>query len=309
MTKQSPKADVYSRVTNRIIESLEAGTRPWLKPWSTPKDDRLPELPVRANGTAYRGVNILLLWGDALDKGFTCKTWMTFKQAEERGGHVRKGEKGSTVVYADKATKTETDGTGEEVQREFGFMKSYTVFNVEQIDGLGEAFYQRPTPYDESQTPQLIEQAEAFFVNTGAEFRHRGDRAFYRIAGDFIQLPPLKAFRDAESYAATKAHELIHWTGAIGRMDREFGTRFGDKAYAFEELVAELGSAFLCSALGITPEPRGDHASYLAHWLQVLKADKRAIFTAATHAQRAADYLHGLQATPEEIVEALSEAA
>lgn len=300
---KTDKTDVYTRVTNRIIESLEAGTRPWVKPWSAPKDDTLPLLPLRGNGVAYRGINILLLWGEAIDKGFTCNTWMTYKQAEERGAHIRKGEKGSTVVYANKATKTELDATGEELEREFGFLKSYTVFNAEQIEGLPEAFYVKPALRDDAEMPQVIDAAEQFFAGTGAEFRHGGNRAFYRVAGDFIQLPPVKAFRDAESYTATKAHELIHWTGAIGRMDREFGKRFGDKAYAFEELVAELGSAFLCAALGLVPERREDHAAYLATWLAVLKQDKRAIFLAASHAQRAADFLHGLQTKDEPIEE------
>jgi antirestriction protein ArdC len=128
---QSLKTDVYTRVTDRIIQALEAGTRPWLKPWSASKDDRLPLLPLRSNGTPYRGINVLLLWGDAMDKGFACKTWMTFKQVEERGAHVRKGEHGSTVVYADRATTTETNDEGEEVERGFAFMKAYTIFNVE----------------------------------------------------------------------------------------------------------------------------------------------------------------------------------
>lgn len=172
-------------------------------------------------------------------------------------------------------------------------MKAYTVFNVEQIEGL-PAQYQ-PTPAPDVAPLPLIEDAEAFFTGTGAVFRHGGNQAFYAPAADFIQLPPPEAFRDAESYAATKAHELTHWTGHKDRMAREFGKRFGDKAYAFEELVAELGSAFLCADLGVTPETREDHASYLAHWLDVLKSDKRAIFTAAAHAQRAADYLHSLQ--------------
>jgi antirestriction protein ArdC len=150
---------------------------------------------------------------------------------------------------------------------------------------------------DEKREPlALIEEAERFFTATGAVFRHGGNRAFYAPSADFIQLPPAEAFKDAESYAATKAHELTHWSGHERRLARSFGKRFGDQAYAFEELVAELGAAFLCAGLGITPEPREDHAAYLAHWLDVLKQDKRAIFTAAAHAQRAADFLAGLAA-------------
>lgn len=294
-TNDTPRADIYERVTARIVESLEAGTRPWLKPWSSPTDDRLPALPLRANGTPYRGVNILLLWGAAIDGGYRSNVWMTFKQAEEKGAHVRKGERGSLVVYADRYTKRETDDHGEESEREIAFLKGYTVFNVEQIEGLPAELYTPPAPIDDGRTPELIEDAEAFIARTGATVRHGGGRAFYSTASDHIQMPPPQAFKDAESYTATKAHELVHWTGHPSRNAREFGKRFGDRAYAFEELVAELGAAFLCADLGITPEPREDHASYLAHWLKVLKEDKRAIFTAASHAQKAADFLHGLQ--------------
>lgn len=295
MMTATHQADVYTRVTDRIIAALETGTRPWMQPWEAGKQDRQPLLPLRSCGTHYRGINVLLLWGDTIDKGFTCNRWMTYKQAEELKGHVRKGEKGSLVVYADRATKTETNDKGEETEREFSFMKSYTVFNVEQIEELPARFYEKPAAWDEGRTVELIEEAEAFFTGSGAKFRHGGNRAFYSPAADFIQLPEPQSFRDAESYAATKAHELIHWSGHEDRMAREFGKRFGDSAYAFEELVAELGSAFLCSGLGIATEPREDHAAYLACWLAVLKDDKRAIFAAAAHAQRAADFLHELQ--------------
>lgn len=302
-----PKLDVYARVTDRIIATLEAGTRPWLKPWSTPQGTVSAIMPLRGNGTPYRGINVLLLWGEAMDKGYACNTWMTYKQAEERGAQVRKGEKGSMVVYADRASTTETNDKGEEVERAFAFMKAYTVFNVEQIDGLPESFYAKAEVREEGQLLEAIAEAERFFEKTGATFRHGGSRAFYTTGGDFIQLPPLQAFRDAESYTATKAHELVHWTGNETRMARTFGKRFGDQAYAFEELVAELGSAFLSALLGITPEPRDDHAAYLASWLKVLKEDKRAIFSAAAHAQRAVDFLDGLQgqiAAEEELLEA-----
>lgn len=298
---QAPRADVYSRVTDRIVSDLEKGVRTWLKPWSADAAaDRLPSLPLRHNGTPYRGVNVLLLWGETIEKGYSRNLWMTYKQAEELGAHVRKGEHGSLVVYADRFNKTEQNDKGEDIERSIPFMKGYTVFNVEQIEGLPAHYYQPPAPRDDSRTLELIEEAETFFAGTAATFRHGGNRAFYAPAADFIQLPPAEAFRDAESYAATKAHELVHWTGHARRMAREFGKRFGDQAYAFEELVAELGAAFLCADLGITPEPREDHAGYLAHWLEVLKSDKRAIFSAAAHAQRAADFLHRLQQPHEE---------
>ena len=296
-TTTTTKADVYARVTDRIIEALEQGTRPWMKPWSAENAEGRIERPIRHTGTPYRGVNVLLLWGDAIDKGFQSPQWMTYKQAQELGGQVRKGETGSLVVFADRYTKKETDEQGQEAEREIAFMKGYTVFNTEQIDGLPAQYQHTPRPALPKM--ELHQAAEAFFTGTGARIRHGGARAFYVPSQDFVQLPPPETFKDAESYAATKAHELIHWTGHASRNDREFGRRFGDNAYAFEELVAELGAAFLCADLGITPDVRDDHAAYLASWLKVLKSDKRAIFTAATLAQKAADTLHQLQGTTE----------
>lgn len=293
-TTPAQRADVHARVTERILADLEAGARPWAKPWSVdPAESRLSR-PLRHNGTPYRGVNVLLLWGAAADRGFQAPIWMTYKQAQAVGGQVRHGETGTLVVYADRVTKTETNDQGEDAEREIAFMKGYTVFNVEQIDGLPAQYLTKPAP--PADPVPLVAAAEGFFASTGARVRHGGDRAFYAPAGDFIQLPPAQAFRDAESYASTKAHELIHWTGHAQRLAREFGRRFGDHAYAFEELIAELGAAFLCADLGITAEVRPDHAGYLAHWLAVLKSDKRAIFTAATQAQKAVDHLHTLQA-------------
>ena len=295
-TTQTPRADVYARVTDRIVSDLAQGVRLWLNPWcGDHAASNLPPLPLPHCGTPYKGMNVLLLWSEAIEKGYTQSIWMTFKQAESLGAHVRKGEHGSLVVYADTFSKTEENDKGEEIERAIPFMKGYTVFNVEQIEGLPEHYYRAAVKREEDRSLALIEDAEAFFARTGAVFRHGGNRAFYAPSADFIQLPIPEAFKDVESYSATKAHELTHWTGHASRMAREFGKRFGDQAYAFEELVAELGAAFLCAALGITPEVREDHADYLAHWLDVLKGDKRAIFTAAAHAQRAVDFLHGLQ--------------
>jgi antirestriction protein ArdC len=219
---------------------------------------------------------------------------MTFHQAKELKGSVRKGARGSLVVYADRMTKTETTENGEESERDIYFMKGYTVFNVEQIEGLPPHFY---APAASQLDPvERIESADRFFANTGADIRHGGNQAYYAPNLDYVQMPPFASFRDAESYCATLAHEITHWTKHPTRLDRDFGRRrFGDAGYAREELVAEIGAAFLCCDLGITPEPRDDHASYLDHWLKVLKEDKRAIFQAAAHAQRAVDYLHGLQ--------------
>jgi antirestriction protein ArdC len=217
------------------------------------------------------------------------------KQALELKAHVRKGEEGSLIVYADKIIRTETDAkTGEEAERAIPFMKGYTVFNVEQIDGLPEYYYAKPAPLTE--TVLRIERAESFFAATGVTIRHGGTMAFYSVTHDHVQMPPIEAFRDAESFYATLAHEVTHATRHPARLDRDFGRkRFGDEGYAMEELVAELGSAFLSADLDLTPEVREDHAAYIASWIKVLKDDKRAIFSAASHAQRAADFLHGLQ--------------
>lgn len=203
--------------------------------------------------------------------------------------------------------RRKTNEKGEDVEREIAFMKGYTVFNVEQIDGLPAQYYAKAEP--KSDPLKLIESVEAFFAATGATFLHGGNRAYYAPGPDHIQLPLPEAFKDAESYAATKAHELTHWTAHPSRLARVLGKRFGDNAYAAEELVAELGAVFLCVDLGITPEPRADHASYLAHWLKVLKEDKRAIFTAAAQAQRAVDFLHTLQGKAHAPEEAAQRAA
>jgi antirestriction protein ArdC len=291
------KKDIYSKITDQIVSELEKGVRPWLKPWNAEHAEGRITRPLRANGIPYRGINVVMLWSAAMAKGYAAPQWMTFKQALELNANVRKGETGSLVVYASKFTRTETDdGTGEESERDIPFMKGYTVFNVEQIEGLPAEFYPKPAPRTEALL--RIERAEAFFAATKAVIRHSGTQAFYSISSDHVQMPPFEIFRDAESYYATLAHETTHWTRHEKRLNREFGRkRFGDQGYAMEELVAELGSAFLCADLELTPELRDDHASYLASWLKVLKNDPRAIFTAASHAQRAADFLNGLQPT------------
>lgn len=292
--KTNSKADVYQRVTDRIITDLEQGIRSWVKPWNVEHTAGRISRPLRHNGTPYRGVNVLLLWGEAVERGYVAPLWMTYKQAQSMGANVRKGEHGALVVYADTFTKTDTDEKGEETERNIPFMKGYTVFNVEQIDGLPEHYYAKPAhPLPVS---ERIENADRFVTATGADIRHGGNMAFYAPSRDCIQLPPFEAFKDKESYYATALHELTHWTRHAARLERDFGRKhFGDEGYAREELVAELGAAFLCADLGITPDIRDDHAAYIASWLKVLKEDKRAIFQAAAHAQKAADYLHGLQ--------------
>jgi antirestriction protein ArdC len=289
------KADVYERVTAQIVAELEKGVRPWHQPWNAAHAAGRITRPLRANGQAYRGINVLMLWGAAAERGYSAPIWMTFKQALELGGNVRKGETGNLVVYANTITRTEADPkTGEEPERDIPFMRGYTVFNVEQVEKLPAHFYALAEPVTD--TVQRIEAAEAFFANTGARVSNGGNRAFFSPSEDRIQMPPFEAFKEPEAYYATLAHETTHWTKTTARLDRDFGRkRFGDAGYAMEELVAELGAAFICADLGLSPEPREEHAAYLAHWLAVMKEDKRAIFSAAAHAQRAADYLHGLQ--------------
>jgi antirestriction protein ArdC len=287
--------DIYQKISDQIVCELEKGVRPWLKPWNVEHAAGRITRPLRANGLAYRGINVLTLWSAAMEKGYAAPVCMTFKQAAELKASVRKGEHGSLVVYADKIIRTETDtATGEDSERTIPFLKGYSVFNVEQIDGLPEHYYAKPAPRVD--TIERIDRAEIFFAATGATVRHGGTKAYYNISQDFVQMPPFESFRDAESYYATRAHENIHWTRHPSRIDRDFKRkRYGDEGYAMEELVAELGSAFLSADLELTPEVREDHTSYISSWIKVLKDDKRAIFSAASHAQRAADYLHGLQ--------------
>jgi antirestriction protein ArdC len=293
------KEDIYQKITNQIIAALESGVRPWMRPWNAEHAAGRIVRPLRANGIPYRGINIVMLWAEAVEKGYAAPIWMTFKQAAELGAHVRKGERGSLVVYASTLHRTETDeASGEEIERDIPYMKGYTVFNVEQIEGLPEQ-YTRPAQVVLDPV-QRIDHLDAFFTATDAVISHGGNRAYYAEDPDRIQMPLFETFKDVESYYSTLAHECIHWTKHKSRLDRDLGRkRWGDEGYAAEELVAELGSAFLCADLGITPEVRDDHAAYIANWLKVLKDDKRAIFTAAAHAQRASDFLHAFSAEAE----------
>lgn len=292
------RRDLYQRITDQIVGQLEQGVLPWRKPWDAETLGGRVMRPVRHSGEPYHGINVLVLWAAATERGYAAPMWMTFRQALALGGHVRKGEKGTMVVYANRLTRTECDAvTGEESIHAIPYLKCYAVFNVAQIEGLSAEY--TPPPAPRGAPVQRLDHADRFFAATGANIYHGGGSAYYAIGSDHIQMPPFEAFRDAESYASTLAHELTHWTRHPSRLDRDFGRkRFGDEGYAMEELVAELGSAFLCADLDLIPVTRDDHASYLANWLSVLKRDNRAIFAAAAHAQRAADFLHGLQPRP-----------
>ncbi len=295
-----PRTDVYARITDKILAALEDGVRPWVQPWSSSHLIGRVSRPLRHNGEPYSGINVLLLWSETMIRGYGASTWMTFRQAQELGASVRKGETGSMVVYANRVTKTETDSSGQDLERNIVFLKAYTVFNVEQIDGLGDRY--ADTGHDINARPiDRIAHADAFFSAIGATIRHGGADAFYTPDADVIQMPPIETFRDAESYYATLAHESIHWTGAAHRLDRDLSRYAKDRsARAREELIAELGAVFLAADLRIVPdmEPRSDHASYLAAWVQVLANDKRFIVQAAAQAQRSVAFLHDLQSQP-----------
>lgn len=294
--RNTERGDAYGRVTGKIIADLEKGVRTWLRPWNAEHAAGCVSRPLRASGEAYRGINVVMLWAAAVEAGYACPTWMTYRQAQGVGAQVRKGERGSLVVYANRIRREDVDeATGETAEREIPFMRAYTVFNCEQIDGL-PARFQAPAAAAALSAAERIARAEAFFAALGADVRHGGAHAWYAIHSDRVQLPPFETFRDAGSYYATLAHEITHWTRHPSRLDRDLGRRrMGDEGYAREELVAELGAAFLAADLGLDLEPREDHAGYIASWLEVLKQDKRAIFQAAAHAQRAADYLHDRQ--------------
>ena len=297
-TKSAKRGDVYERVTNRIVEELERGVRPWLQPWNAENAAGRISRPLRHNGKPYQGINVLMLWASAGMAGYACPFWLTFQQCKELGGFVKKGEHGSPVVYASTFKKTDTDDNGEESEQEIPFLKEYVVFNAEQCEGLPTHYYQLAEPPKEK--VERIAHADAFFANTGIEIRTGGNRAYYAVGPDYVQMPPIECFRDAESHAATLGHEIVHATRHPSRLNRDLGRkRWGDAGYAMEELVAELGSAFLCADLQIMPEVREDHASYIHEWLKVLKDDKGAIFSAASHAGKAVDYLHGLQPVAE----------
>ncbi|MEO0380920.1 MAG: zincin-like metallopeptidase domain-containing protein [Pseudomonadota bacterium] len=278
-----PKRDIHQEITDKIIKELEAGTPPWKRGW-TKKTGGLSGLPLRVTGQPYAGINVLLLWGAAADAGYSAPHWMTFKQAKELGGCVRKGERGTGIVFF--STFIREDDNGED--QKIGFLKNYTVFNVEQIDGLPEKWTWTGTDeIDEGTRP--VEDVQAFFDNTGAAIGHGGNRAFYSKRSDSITMPPIKAFHSAQDYYGTLAHELIHWTGADHRLERLKNTAEKDQDYAFEELVAELGACFLCAHIGCeTNLPNS--ASYIGGWLKRLRDDKRFIFRAATAAQKATEY-------------------
>lgn len=283
--------DIYAETTAKIVAQLEEGRLPWVQPWDA-SACRGPGLPVNAlTKRPYSGMNILFLWGAAIAGNFPTQSWLTFKQSIEAGGHVRKGEKGTTVVFADRfvpeAEKSRAAATGDDA-RAIPFLKTYTLFNLSQCEGLRPGLAVDLVDLPER---EIVPHAEALIAATGADFRIGGDRAFYVPSRDYIQVPPQPAFREQINYYRTCFHELGHWSGAAKRLNRDLSGGFGSKSYAREELVAEMSSAFICASLGIVPTVR--HADYIASWIELLKENHRAIFRAASQASKAADYILG----------------
>lgn len=286
----SDRTNLYDEITGKIIAELEAGRFPWAQPWGKTTAGAPLGLPQNASTRrAYSGINILILWGAVVQHGFPGQGWLTYRQAQSLGGNVCKGERGTTVVYADRFTpedeKRRARETGEEPGK-IAFLKRFTVFNTAQCDGLPEdiAVAIPPPP------PGLIEPTvEALIKATGIDFRIGGDRAYYVPALDHVVVPPPQAFFESINWHRTALHELGHATGHASRLARDFSGSFGTKKYAFEELIAEMSAAFCCASLGIVPTVR--HADYIASWLEVLREDNRAMVRAASQASKAADWI------------------
>lgn len=266
--------DIYQEVTDKIVSALETGVAPWVKPWNSTSVSG----PYNAaSGREYSGINWLVLSCSA----YASQGWLTFNQAKQLGGSVRKGEKGTHIVFWS-FPKIKDKETGEE--KVVPFAKGFTVFNVEQCD-IDVAKLKKFQPAECGET-----SINDIARSVGAIVNYGGGKAFYNSSSDHIGMPSIADFKSADLHDATLAHELVHWTGHKARCDRQFGRRFGDDAYAFEELVAEIGSAFVCARMGVALESL-QHAEYVGSWLRVLKGDKRAIFTASSQAKQAAEFL------------------
>lgn len=278
------KRDLYSDVTARILQQMEAGVMPWQRAWQSSGSS----IPMNAvTNRPYSGVNVLLFWMSA-DQGYSRPRYLTFNQAKEAGGNVRKGEHG-TKVYFFKQLTVADKASGED--KTIPMLREYTVFNVAQCDGLSNEImngeYVAPLNQDQREA-----MADRFIESTGADFREGAGKPCYVPSKDFISMPSFAAFRSCSAFYGDAFHELTHWTGAKHRLDRDFSKRFDKHAYAAEELVAELGAAFLNAEFGF--DETTHNAAYLAHWIELLKSDSRAIFTAASKASKAAEYLRSL---------------
>lgn len=291
------RANLYDEITSKIIAELEAGRFPWVQPWGKSIAKAPLGLPKNAaTCRSYSGINILILWGAVVQHGFPSQGWLTFRQALAIGGNVRKGERGTTVVYADRFIpedeKQRARETGEQAQA-IPFLKRFTVFNTAQCEGLPKDITVAAPPPPSG----LIEpRVEALITATGIDFRIGGDKAFYVPAHDYVVVPPPQAYFEPINWHRTALHEIGHACGHRSRLNRDLSGSFGTKKYAFEELVAEMSSAFACASIGIVPTVR--HADYIGSWLDVLREDSRAIVRAASQASKAADWM--LSFLPEE---------
>lgn len=278
--------EVFSKVTANIQAALEQGVKPWQCAWDRTQTG--PLLPQNlASKHDYQGINIAILWSSALEHGYSSNWWLTFNQAKALGGHVRKGEKSTQGIFYKPWVIDEEDNQGDTHEKTIPLAKVFSVFNVAQIEGLTEA---TPAPVDPVFSP--IPAAEQILQASGAEIREGGTRAYYLIPNDRITLPDRWRFQQAEDFYATALHELTHWSGHESRLNRTWGQRFGDEAYAFEELVAEMGSAFLVAKLGLKGELQ--HVNYIDHWLKILEADASALVKAASMAQKAFEFIYAM---------------
>lgn len=286
----SDRTNLYDDITERIIAEIEEGRLPWVQPWETAAAQAPLAMPKNAStGRNYSGINVLILWSAVVQNGFASQHWLTFRQALSLGGNVRKGERGTTVVYADRFVPKDEKRRAREMGEDpatIPFLKRFSLFNVAQCDGLpGEIAVEAPPP-----PPGLIEpRVEALIAATGIDFRIGGDSAYYAPAPDYVQVPPPQAYFEPLNWHRTALHELGHATGHPSRLARDLSGSFGTKKYAFEELVAEMNAAFCCASLGIVPTVR--HADYISSWLEVLREDNRAVVRAASQASKAADWL------------------
>jgi antirestriction protein ArdC len=297
------KKDIFQRVTDVIVKAIEDGAGSYRMPWRT--SGGFANSPINAvSKRPYRGINILVLWARAQEKGYKSGTWATYKQWQELGAQVRKGEKSANVVFwkfFDRESETQdSSGENEPSPRKIPMARDYWVFNAEQVEGYTIAEEPKASLKDR------IESAEGFFGNLGIEVQPGGNRAFYRVETDSIHMPAFEAFLEPLYFYSVLSHESTHWTAAAHRLNRDLSGRFGSESYAAEELVAELGAAFLCGTLGLPSDPREDHAPYIASWLNVLKNDKRAIFTAAAKAQEAVDWMINKSPSEQETTLAVS---
>lgn len=287
MAKTTDKPSPADIITSAIIDRLEAGVRPWVKPWRPGLGGR----PLRVTGDPYRGINCFWLWLVAEGAGYNSRTWMTYKQAQAMGAQVREGERSQIAIFYKSYSKTvESPVTGDSADEMRRVMRSYAVFNADQIDGLPDKFYPRALnavpPAD-----TLPDRAQRFVDALPAMVHVHGDRAFYNRIADSITMPPIDLFTTRAYWASTLAHEAGHWTGHPDRLDREFGKKFGDDAYAFEELCAEMTAALLGADLDLPTAHIDDHANYIGSWLRVLRRDNRAVMTAAAKAEAATGFL------------------